>query len=88
MLPKLDGQLIEQIASELRMGNRPSPKENRELDLVAAIEKPGRLATLGLKVVIADLRLDPDFFQFDDVLIPSRVPFFATLLISEFAIVH
>ncbi|HYI25288.1 MAG TPA: hypothetical protein VD767_07755 [Thermomicrobiales bacterium] len=88
MILKLNAQLIKQVAPQLRVRNRASPEEDCQLDLVAAIKELRSLATLGLKVGLADLRLDPYFLEPDDVLVLPRLTFLPTLLVPELAVVH
>lgn len=88
MLSQLDRQLVEQITSELWMRDRAPPEKHCQLNLIATVEKPRGLSTFGLQVMIADLRLDSDFLELGYVLIAPRIPFLATLLVSEFTVVH
>ncbi len=88
MIPKLYLQLIEQITTKLRMGDRSPPKQDAQLYLVARIEKFRCLTTLGFQIMIADFRLDPDFLESNHMLGFSRITLFPTLLVSKFAVIH
>ncbi len=88
MLAELDRQLVEQITAKLWMRDGAPPEEHCQFHLVATIKKPRGLPALGLQVVVADLRLDANFFQLGHMLIAPRIPLLATLLVSEFSVIH
>jgi len=71
MFLKLQLKLIEQIATEFRMRDRATPKEDRQFHLVAAIEEPRGLAAFGLKIGLANLGLDANFLELDYMLVAT-----------------
>ncbi len=81
-------QLIEQCPTDLRVRVLTSTKKYCQLDLVAVIKKLGGPAALGLKIVIVDLRSDPDFLQLDNVLILPGLALLAALLVPELSVIH
>ncbi len=62
MRSKLLCELVKQTSSNIRVSHFPSPEENRQLHFVTAIEELGRLPTLGLQIVVVDLRSDTNLF--------------------------
>src|SRR5262249_14538182 len=60
----------------------------RHFHLVPGIQKLGGLTSLGLQIVIVDFRPDPNLFQFDHVLVSTRLALFSALLIPELAVIH
>ena len=88
MRPELLNQLVQQPATDVRVGHFPAPEQHGQLHLVASVQKLGRLSTLRFEIVVVDLGPDSDLFEFDDVLVLPGVAFFAALLILEFPVVH
>lgn len=82
------GQLIEQPFADVRMGHLAPPEQHRQLDFVASVKKLRRLPALRLQVVVVDLGPNPDFFEFNHMLVAPRLPLFAALLVAELPIVH
>jgi hypothetical protein len=88
MFLELDCKLVEQVPAKLRVSDRSSPEQDGQLHLVSAIEEPGRLAALGLKIGLANLGLDTDFLEFGYMLVTSGITFFSTLFVSKFSVIH
>jgi hypothetical protein len=88
VISQLHSQTLEEFFPQFRMGNGTATEEDRQLHLIPGIQKPGRGATLGFEVVIANLRFDPDLFELNDVLIATGIALFPALFVPEFSIVH
>src|SRR5680860_1665442 len=74
---ELNQELIEKIATELRVCDRTATEQDSQFHLVAAIEEPRGLTALGLQVGLADLGLDANFLEPGDMLIAARLSLFA-----------
>ena len=59
-------ELVEQIATDLRVGQLASAELDRDLDPVAVFEELDGPTDLGVEVADADLGLEPDFLEGDD----------------------
>jgi len=70
------------------MGDGAASKEHGQLDLVSTIEKPGRLAALGLQVMSANFRFYANLFELGYMLISTRITLFTALFISKFSVIH
>lgn len=81
-------ELLKQPATDLRMRHLTTAEADGEFDLIAGFQKLRSLTPLGLQIVSADLRLNAQLLQIDDVLITARVSLLAALLIPESPIVH
>jgi len=85
---ELNRELIKEIAAQLRMRNRAPAEQHGELDLVAPIQEPGGLPSLGFQIVSADLRLNTNFLELRHMLISTRISLFSALLVSKFSVIH
>ena len=85
---ELLGELIEQSLAQVRVGHLAAAEEDGELDLVPGVEELRGLSSLGLQVVVVDLRPDADFFQLDDVLMLAGLALLAALFVAVLAVVH
>lgn len=85
---ELIGELIEQRLAQIGVGHLAAAKKDGEFHFVPGVEELGRLPPLRLEVVIVDLRPDANFFQFDDMLMTSRLALFPALLVAVLPVVH
>ena len=88
MFTKLLLKLIEQIASEFRVGDRSPAEQDAQLNLVARIKKLRCLSPLGFQIVTANFRLDPDFLETNHMLGLARITLFPALLVPELPVIH
>lgn len=88
VLTKLLLQLIEQIAPEFRMRDGSPTEEDAEFYLVAPIKELRCLSSLGFQIVIADLRLDPNFLETNHMLGLAGITLFPALLVPELSVIH
>ena len=88
MVAQLLCQSLEKLFPKFRMGNGTATEQDRQLHLIPTIQKPRGVAALGLQIVVADLRLDPNLFELNDVLIASGIALFSALLVPKLPIIH
>lgn len=79
---------VQQSSSQLGMGHFPAAEADRNLDLIAALQKAYRLVNLGLKVMRIDIHRHPDFLDLHCFLVLSRFFFPFGLLIAVLAVIH
>ncbi len=82
------GKLIEKRLPQIGVGHFATAEQDRKLDFIPGVEELGRLSSLGLEVVVVDLRPDADLFQLDDVLVTTRLALLAALLVPVLAVIH
>jgi hypothetical protein len=63
-------------------------EEHRHLDFVAVFEELDRALGLGVDVMLADLRPEPNLLELDDLLVLAGLPLLLGLLVLEAAIVE
>jgi hypothetical protein len=74
--------------TQLGMGNRTTAEENRQLHLIASIQKSCGMITLGLQIVSANLGLDPDLLELGDLLILLGITLFPALFVPVLPVIH
>ena len=74
--------------AKLLVGHLTATEAQGHLDLVAFLEEPFDRAHLHVVVVIIDARTHLDLFDFDDLLLLSRLGLLLLLLELEFSIVQ
>ncbi|MBA3528499.1 MAG: hypothetical protein H0T91_04170 [Propionibacteriaceae bacterium] len=82
------GQPVKEPFPDLRVGHLAATESHREFDFISPIKKLRALAALRVEVMPGDLRLQANLFEFDDMLIAARFPFFLALFVPVFAVVH
>lgn len=85
---ELIGKLIEKGLPQVGVSHFATAEQDRKLNFIPGVEELGRLSPFRLEVVVVDLRPDANFFQLDDVLIPTRLALLAALLVPVLAVIH
>src|SRR5215210_2147088 len=70
------------------MGKLPATKQDGHLDLVAVLEKLHGPFGLGVEVVVADFRPEPDLLDLDVLLILASLALFLGLFVLETAVIE
>src|SRR5690606_32420673 len=79
---------VEHYTAELRMRHLTATKHHGDLDLVALLQEPPRVAGLELEIVLLDTRPQLHFLQLHPMLLFPGVPSFPLFLITKLAVIH
>lgn len=80
--------LVEQYFAQLRMAHFTAAEHDRDLDLVAVLQKAGCILELNAKVMVFNTGAQLDFFDFKDFLFLAGFFFPFLLLVTIFAIIQ
>lgn len=78
----------EQLDPDIRMCVLPPAQPNGELDFIAFFQEAASLVALHLDIMVVGIRLHPNLFELDDLLVLACFALLLGLVIAELAVIH
>lgn len=78
----------EQLDTDIRMRVLPPTQPNSKLHFVAFFQEAASLVALHLDIMVVGIRLHPNLFELDDLLVLACFALLLGLVITELAVIH